>query len=99
DRVLGPLVRATVDNALASGENALTGPVARGDVATVEAHVAALRELAGGAAATGPDTGPQLLTGYLALGRQTAERARASGRLDETTYRAVLTALEEGERP
>lgn len=54
DRVLGPLVRATVDNALASGENALTGPVARGDVATVAAHVAALRELAGGGAGAAP---------------------------------------------
>ncbi|MDO4919211.1 Rossmann-like and DUF2520 domain-containing protein [Kocuria sp.] len=123
DRVLGPLVRATVDNALASGESALTGPVARGDVSTVAAHVAALRELAGrdhrsaptlssqavtgspdDAAAPGPrpaapeqDMGEQLLSAYRALGRQTARRAAASGRLDGTTYRAVVAALEEGE--
>ena len=129
DRVLGPLVRATVDNALASGESALTGPVARGDVTTVAAHVAALRELCGqgGAAPGGPtaeaapqsveaddddaahapssespvgadaDAGAQLLAGYRALGRQTARRAASSGRLDGTTYRAVLAALEDEE--
>ena len=117
DRVLGPLVRATVDNALASGENALTGPVARGDVTTVAAHVAALRELAGGGAglahdaagpvgsaehhAAGPtgntdhDAALQLLAGYRALARQTARRAAVSGRLDETSYRAVMAAIEE----
>ena len=31
ERVLGPLARATLDNALSAGESALTGPVARGD--------------------------------------------------------------------
>ena len=119
DRVLGPLARATVDNALASGEDALTGPVARGDVATVAAHVAALRELsqdgvsaadaarsperaapdASGRGARGADAGEQLLAGYRALARQTAARAASSGRIDETTYRAVLAALDGEERP
>lgn len=93
DRMLGPLVRATVDNALASGENALTGPVARGDVNTVAAHVAALTELAGPHAAAS-SAGQDLLEGYRALGKLTAQRAQASGRIDETTYRAVLAALE-----
>lgn len=96
DRMLGPLVRATVDNALASGENALTGPVARGDVSTVSAHVAALTELAGPDAA--PSAGSNLLDGYRALGRFTAQRAAASGRIDEETYRAVLAALEGKDR-
>ncbi len=93
DRMLGPLVRATVDNALASGENALTGPVARGDVSTVAAHVAALTELAGPDAAAS-SAGDDLLEGYRALGRLTAQRAVASGRIDDETYRAVLAALE-----
>lgn len=93
DRMLGPLVRATVDNALASGENALTGPVARGDVSTVAAHVAALTELAGPDAAAS-SAGHDLLEGYRALGKLMAQRAEASGRIDETTYRAVLAALE-----
>ena len=93
DRMLGPLVRATVDNALASGENALTGPVARGDVSTVAAHVAALTEL-GGPDAAASSAGDDLLEGYRALGRLTAQRAVASGRIDDETYRAVLAALE-----
>ena len=43
-RYMGPLVRAAVDNALTSGEGALTGPVARGDAGTVKAHLQALNE-------------------------------------------------------
>ena len=39
----GPLVRSLVEHALALGpEAALTGPVARGDVATVAAHLDAI---------------------------------------------------------
>jgi predicted short-subunit dehydrogenase-like oxidoreductase (DUF2520 family) len=46
-RLLGPLVRATVENWLALGpEGALTGPVARGDDATVEAQRAAVTDAA-----------------------------------------------------
>lgn len=39
-----PLIRATVDNWARDGHAALTGPVARGDVETVERHRDALRE-------------------------------------------------------
>ena len=42
---LGPLVRAALDNALAAGETALTGPVIRGDSGTVTEHLRALREV------------------------------------------------------
>lgn len=41
DKLL-PLVRATVDNWARDGRAALTGPIARGDVATVERHRAVL---------------------------------------------------------
>ena len=41
---LAPLVRATVDNWAALGPAALTGPIARGDAATVARHRAALGE-------------------------------------------------------
>src|SRR5207248_2101782 len=40
--VLGSIARAALDNAIASGTAALTGPVVRGDVATVAAHLDAL---------------------------------------------------------
>lgn len=43
DRMLGPLLGAALDNALRSGDAALTGPVARGDAGTVAAHVTELR--------------------------------------------------------
>ena len=41
---LGPLVRASVDNVLADGASALTGPVVRGDTGTVAAHLDRLDE-------------------------------------------------------
>ncbi|MDF0530913.1 DUF2520 domain-containing protein [Tsukamurella sp. 8F] len=42
ERVLGPLARAALENALRSGPAALTGPAARGDADTVARHLAAL---------------------------------------------------------
>jgi predicted short-subunit dehydrogenase-like oxidoreductase (DUF2520 family) len=59
--LLAPLVRTTAANWADHGRYALTGPIARGDEATVARHVAALREHA-----------PELLPLYEAL----AERAR-----------------------
>ena len=48
---IGPLCRASVDNALRLGPAAaLTGPVVRGDTGTVAAHLAALRSAPAGAA-------------------------------------------------
>lgn len=44
EAILGPLVRRAVDNALAEGTTAAaTGPVARGDLATVQLHRRRLR--------------------------------------------------------
>ncbi|HMI23260.1 MAG TPA: DUF2520 domain-containing protein, partial [Streptosporangiaceae bacterium] len=50
-RLLAPLLSASLDNALRFGDAGLTGPVARGDAATVAAHVAALEAAAGASAA------------------------------------------------
>lgn len=41
-RFLAPLVHRSVDNVLAAGASALTGPVVRGDTGTVAGHLAAL---------------------------------------------------------
>ncbi|MGV9669502.1 Rossmann-like and DUF2520 domain-containing protein [Gordonia sp. NPDC003504] len=49
ERILGPLVTASLQNVLDLGPGALTGPVARGDASAVAAHLAALRALPGGA--------------------------------------------------
>lgn len=66
ERVIGPLIRAAVDNTLQRGQGALTGPVARGDADAVAAHLRALAEV-----------DPQLADAYRANARRTAQRAHA----------------------
>ena len=85
--MLGPLLRATLENALASGESALTGPVARGDVGTVTAHAAALREYDGGGQG-------DVLAAYLAMARATALRADGRGLLKAGQLEGLRHALE-----
>nr|WP_237331052.1 DUF2520 domain-containing protein [Streptomyces mexicanus] len=85
DRMLGPLLGAALDNALRSGDAALTGPVARGDAGTVAAHVAELRRHA-----------PQTVAGYLAMARATADRALAHGLLKPELAEDLLGVLAEG---
>ncbi len=87
ERMLGPLLRASLENALASGESALTGPVARGDVGTVAAHTEALRELDGG-------SGGDILDAYLAMARATARRAGSRGLLRPEQIDGISRALE-----
>ncbi|GAB7031869.1 DUF2520 domain-containing protein [Streptomyces sp. NPDC021749] len=82
DRMLGPLLGAALDNALRSGDAALTGPVARGDAGTVAAHVAELRRHA-----------PQNVAGYLAMARATADRALAHGLLKPELAEDLLGVL------
>ena len=79
-RLLEPLTTAALDNALRSGDAALTGPVSRGDAQTVRAHLAAL-------------AGSPVLPAYLALARRTADRALASGRLDPQRGATLLELL------
>lgn len=67
ERVLGPLVRAALANTLRDGRAALTGPVARGDSATVARHLRAL-------AAVDPD----LAEAYRTNALRTAHRADAA---------------------
>jgi predicted short-subunit dehydrogenase-like oxidoreductase (DUF2520 family) len=81
-RLAAPLLSASLDNVLRLGDAALTGPVVRGDVATVAAHVATLTRSA-----------PDVLPAYLAMARRTAERARDAGRLSAERAAEILTAL------
>ena len=82
ERVLGPLLRAALENTLAHGDAALTGPVARGDAGTIARHLSVLREVA-------PDSVPA----YLALARRTADRAIAAGRLRPVDAEPLLGVL------
>jgi predicted short-subunit dehydrogenase-like oxidoreductase (DUF2520 family) len=67
-RMLGPLLSAALDNALRLGDAGLTGPVARGDAATVARHLEVLGEAS-----------PRALDAYRALARLTTTRAEAAG--------------------
>jgi predicted short-subunit dehydrogenase-like oxidoreductase (DUF2520 family) len=66
ERVIGPLARASVENALQRGQAALTGPVARGDAVAVARHLLALAEV-----------DPQLAQAYRTNSLRTAERSHA----------------------
>ncbi len=71
--VAGPLIAAVIANAAALGpEAALTGPVARGDVGTVRAQVAAVAAAA-----------PELLDHFVALVRATAVVAGTGELIEE----------------
>jgi predicted short-subunit dehydrogenase-like oxidoreductase (DUF2520 family) len=66
ERVVGPLARASLENALQRGQAALTGPVARGDAGAVADHLRALAEVS-----------PELAQAYRANSLRTAQRAHA----------------------
>jgi predicted short-subunit dehydrogenase-like oxidoreductase (DUF2520 family) len=85
--LLAPLLRGTGKNLAALGpEQALTGPIARGDVKTVAAHLQALTEL-----------DPELQEIYRVLGRKTVEVARKKGTLDQEKAEEILRILKGGE--
>lgn len=67
ERVVAPLARASLENALQRGQAALTGPVARGDAQAIAGHLRALGEV-----------DPQLAQAYRACSLRTAQRANAS---------------------
>ncbi|MEH1017383.1 Rossmann-like and DUF2520 domain-containing protein [Micromonospora sp. CPCC 206060] len=87
EKVLGPLLRAALDNALRLGDAALTGPVSRGDAGTVEKHLDRLAS-----------TAPESLAPYLALARRTAVRAIAAGRLRPVDAESLLGVLADRDR-
>ena len=83
-QLVAPLLSASLDNALRLRDAALTGPISRGDAATVALHVDTLHREA-----------PDALPLYVALGRRTVERAQASGRITAAQADAIIRALEE----
>jgi predicted short-subunit dehydrogenase-like oxidoreductase (DUF2520 family) len=82
-RAVGPLARTTLDNALGSGpQAALTGPIVRGDAATVAAHREALR-----------DVDPTVAKLYEAAAGHLLQLAKRRG-LSEASVRAVELVLD-----
>jgi len=82
ERLIAPLLSAALDNALRHGDRALTGPVARGDVATLRTHLRVLGAI-----------DPDLERTYRVLAGRTAHRAHAAGLLPDS--REVLATLED----
>ena len=80
--IVAPLLGAALDNALRNGDGALTGPISRGDISTVKAHIAELAKVS-----------PATLTAYKSMGRLTAERALESGLLSIDQAQALLQVL------
>ena len=80
---LRPLLQAALDNALAHGDAALTGPIVRGDVQTVAAH---LRDIE----ANRPDT----LSSYVAMARATLDRAVTDGRVLPIRAASIVRLLD-----
>lgn len=81
--VLRPLLGAALDNVLTYGDAALTGPIVRGDVETVRAHLRTLAVVS-----------RETLETYVALARATAARAVADGRLERRRAAAIQDALD-----
>ncbi len=83
---LRPLLAAALDNALGQGDAALTGPIVRGDVNTVRAHLADIEAFA-----------PHTLPSYVALARDTLDRVVTDGRvlpIRAAAIRRVVDAVE-----
>jgi len=82
-KVLLPLVRGTLNNIENRGvAAALTGPIARGDLDTVETHCRKIGEAL-----------PDMLPFYQLLGQYTLPLAKAGGGVDAATLRALEELL------
>ncbi|MFI5622599.1 Rossmann-like and DUF2520 domain-containing protein [Nocardioides sp. NPDC051685] len=84
---LRPLLTAALDNALDHGDAALTGPIVRGDVGTVAAHLDDIRTNA-----------PQTLASYVSMARATLDRAVSDGRLLPIRALKIKNLLDEADR-
>ncbi len=80
--MLRPLLTAALDNVLAYGDAALTGPIVRGDLQTVRTHLRTLLA-----------SSPTAFESYVVLARATANRAVSSGRLEPRRAAALIELL------
>jgi len=83
-KALVPLLRGTLHNIETIGiPQCLTGPIARGDIGTINKHLDALQAAA-----------PHLLSTYRELGRQTIPIAVAKGKIGKIQARELRAVLE-----
>jgi predicted short-subunit dehydrogenase-like oxidoreductase (DUF2520 family) len=81
---LRPLLTAALDNALNQGDSALTGPIVRGDVNTVRAHLADIARNA-----------PHTLPSYVVMARDTLDRVVTDGRVLPIRAAKIRRVLDE----
>jgi predicted short-subunit dehydrogenase-like oxidoreductase (DUF2520 family) len=82
-KALLPLIEGTLKNIGAKGiPQALTGPIARGDVETVKAHLQAIEKYSA-----------EIVTLYKVLGRHTVDLAKAKGTLGDEASRQLVSLL------
>ena len=87
-QALLPLLKGTLNNIENVGiPQALTGPIARGDIDTIKKHLAALQKEA-----------PDVLSTYCELGLQTIPIAQAKGKIDEDKADELRTVLKAGSK-
>lgn len=80
---LYPLIEGTLKNIMRVGTaDALTGPIARGDVSTIEAHQAQIRKKI-----------PEMISLYNLLGQATVNVATAKGTIGATERHSLLKIL------
>lgn len=85
ERVLGPLAAGTLQNAIEGGGGVatLTGPIVRGEAATIERHLRAF------------EASPELLLPYKRIAAVVLEEAIAGERITEETANEMRKLLEE----
>lgn len=83
-KLLGNLMSASLENALTNGDQALTGPVSRGDSGTVAKHLQTLKTL----------DDPDLYATYRAMAQATARRAHSAGFINATKLEELLELLD-----
>jgi len=82
-KALVPLLRGTLHNIETIGiPQCLTGPIARGDIGTINKHLDALKS-----------TAPHLLSTYRELGRQTIPIALAKGKINQSQVQELQKIL------
>ncbi len=85
-RAMLPLLRGTLNNIDNVGlPHCLTGPIARGDLSTIEKHLEAMESAA-----------PKLLSTYRELGLKTIPIALAKGKINDERAEELQTLLKEG---
>lgn len=80
EALLAPLVRAALENSLDHGFDALSGPLLRGDAATIRTHLAAIARDC-----------PGLLPAYRAMALATLDALAKAGKTASPDLRAMLT--------